>query len=125
MLSSASGGSKAHGLHELDGPPVTELWAVDELEAVVRRLGGEQLQEPGLQVHVGEVQVLYSTQHPTYLPDDLLRESWEDQVKTQPGIDHVMPVEGGLHQCEPGEGILGPEWWQFHLGWCYVLVCRR
>ena len=64
-------------------------------------------------------------QHPTYLPDDLLRESWEDQVKTQPGIDYVMPVEGGLHQCEPGEGILGLEWWQFHLGWRYVLVSRR
>ena len=109
----------------MDGPPVAELQAVDELEAVVHWLGGEQLQEPGLQVHVGAVQVLYSTQHPMYLPDDLLRESWEDQVKTQPGIDYVMPVEGGLHQCEPGEGILGLEWWQFHLGWRYVLVSRR
>ena len=50
-----------HGLHELDGPPVAELRAVDELEAVVRRLGGEQPQEPGLQVHVGAVQVLHGT----------------------------------------------------------------
>ena len=82
---------------------------MDELEACVRGLGGDQLQEPGLQVHIGAVQVLYDTQHPTDLFDDLLRESWENQVKTQPGVDHVMLVEGGLHQCEPGEGILSPE----------------
>ena len=98
---------------------------MDELEAVVRWLGGEELQEPGLQVHVGAVQVLHSTQHATDLPNDFLRESWEDQVKAQPGVDHVMPVEGGLHQCEPGEGVLGPEWRQFHLGRRYVLVCRH
>ena len=104
--------------HELDGPPVAELWAMDELEAVVCQLGGELLQEPGLQVHVGVVQVLYSTQYPTELFHDLLRESWEYQVKAQPGVDHVMPVEGGLHQCEPGEGVLG-------LGPRYLLVCRR
>ena len=70
-------------------------------------------------------QVLHVTQHPMDLLEDLLRKSWENQVKKQPGVDHVMPVEDGLHQCEPGEGILGPEWWQFHLGRRYVLVCRR
>ena len=57
--------------------------------------------------------------------NDLLQESWENQVKVQPGVDQVKPVEGGLHQCEPGEGVLCPEWRQFHLGWRYVLVCRR
>ena len=46
---------------------------MDELEARVCRLGGEQLQEPGLQVHVRVVHVLYSTQHPADLFDDLLR----------------------------------------------------
>ena len=36
--------------------------------------------------------MLYGTQHPTDLFDDLLRESWENQVKAQPGVNHAMLV---------------------------------
>ena len=75
----------------------------------VAELGGEELQEADLQVHVVAVQVFRSKQHAADLLDDFLWESWENQVKAQPGVDHVMPVEGGLHQHEPGEGVLGPE----------------
>ena len=91
---------------------------MDTLEAVVRRLEGEELQAPGLQVCVGAVQVLHSMQHAMDLPNYFHRESWENQVKAQ-------PVEGGLHQREPGEGVLGQEWQQFHLGRRFLLVCRR
>ena len=67
---------------------------MDELEARVCRLGSEQPQKPGLQIHVGVVHVVDSTQHPTDLLNNFLWESWEDQVKTQPGVDHFMPFEG-------------------------------
>ena len=65
------------------------------------------LQEPGLWVHVGAVQVVDSAQYSPDLLNHLLRECWEDPVEVQPGVYHVVPVEGGLRQCEPGCRILG------------------
>ena len=87
------------------------------------RLGGVEPQEPGLQIQVGAVQVVNGTQYTADLLYHLLRESWEDQDKAQPGVNHIVPVEGGLRQCEPGVGILGPEWRQLHLGWWRGATC--
>ena len=124
MPSSSPGGQVGqHGLHQLGGPSVAEFPTMDELEAHVCWLGGEEPQEPGLQIHVGAVQLVDGTvPHGFAQSPPLLGECWEDQVKAQPGVGHIVPVEGGLRQCEPGVRILGPEWRQLHLGWRQVLL---
>ena len=56
------------------------------------------------------VQVVNHAQHPAYLLYHLLQEGWKRQEEVQPGVDHAMPVEGGLRQSEPAAGVLGPKW---------------
>ena len=41
-----------HVLHELGGSPIAELTTKGQLETLVHRLGGEEVQQPDLQNHV-------------------------------------------------------------------------
>ena len=67
-----------HGLHEVAGFPIAELAAVDDLLAEIQRLGGEEVQQPGLEGPVGVGYVVDGMQDGADLLNHLLRESWQD-----------------------------------------------
>ena len=97
---------------------------MDDLLALVQRLGGEEVEQPDLQGPVGVGDVVDGVQDAAELLNDLLRKRREDQVEAQLGVSYAAAVKGGLRQREPGVSILCPEGWQFHLGGRVVLSPR-
>ena len=71
-----------------------ELTAVDDSLAEIQQLGGEAAQQLGLEGPVGVGDVVDGVQDAAELLDHLLRESWQDQVETKPGVGDAATVEG-------------------------------
>ena len=82
-------------------PSAARATAVDDLLALVQRLGVEELKQPDLEGPVGVGDVVDGVQDAADLLYHLLWKCGQDQVEAQPGVGHPAAIEGGLRSEYP------------------------